>query len=161
MALVSASLTASLTQVFSSASDQGAVKAQEIAQAYQTYALPAMAGVLLPIFVGVEGQALAAKLIPVMQQSTDSPSDLANALADGVEAFWLLPPVPFAAGPVAGVVTSFPGKGALAGALVAALSSPSQDGASVASGVASALDAGTRTVIVTFAPPPGSTAPLV
>lgn len=161
MALVSASLTGSLTQVFANASDQGAVKAQEIAQAYQTYALSAMAGVLLPTFVGVEGQALAAKLIPVMQQSTESPSDFANALADGVEAFWLLPPVPFTGPAVAGVVTSFPGKGALVGALVAALSSPSQDGASVAARVAAALDTGTRTVIVTFAPPPGSTAPLV
>jgi len=161
VALVAASLTASLTRVFSSPSEQGGVKAQEIALAYQTYALTAMAGVLLPVFVGVEGQAMASRLIPVMQRSTNSPSDFANALADGVEAFWLLPPVPFSGGPAAGVVTGFPGKQVLVGALVGALSSPSSDGASVASRVATALDAGTRTVIVTFAPPPGSTVTLV
>ena len=160
MALILPTLTGRLTSVLSSPSDQGAAKAQEWAQAYNTYAITAQAGALLPTFVGVEAQAIASQLLSVMSNPNGSAAQFANALAGGIEAFWLLPPVVFS-GAGAGAVSAFPGKSALVGQLTAAFSSSTDQSAARAAEIAEALDTATRTVIVTFAPPPGSTAPLV
>lgn len=154
-------LTGQLLSVLQTPSDQGAAKAQQWAAAYNTYAAVAQAGVLLPIFVGLEVQALAGHLAGVMANPNGTATQFANAFASGVEAFWLLPPVLFAGPAVAGAVTSFPGKGALVAQLTGILSSTTDQNAQVAQQIAGALDTATRTVIVTFAPPPGSTAPLV
>lgn len=160
MALVSSLLAANLTRVFSIPAVNGAQKAIELSYAYQTYSATAMAGVLLPVFVGIEATVMAGRIIPAMSNANGTAVQMANAIASGVESFWLLPPVPFALGPVAGVVTSFPGKGVLVGQLTSIFSTTTDQAVSVAQRVAQALDVATRTVIVTFAPPPGSTAPL-
>lgn len=160
MPLIPATLTASLAAVLGGPSLSGAQKAQEFGTAYQTYALTATAGVLLPIYVGIEGRAMAARLTPVLGTQQQSPYEFARALAGGVEAFWLLPPVPFLGGVAAGSVTAFIGKAALVAAVAGILSSPTLRHEPVAAQLASALDVATRTVTVTFAPPPGSTVTL-
>lgn len=161
MPLIPGTLSASLVAVLGAPSQNAAQKAQEWAAAYQGYALTATAGVLLPIYVGIEGQALAARLAPVFGTRQQSPYEFARALAGGVEAFWLLPPVPFSGGVAAGLVSAFPGKAALISAVVSILSAPNQRHEPVAGQLAAALDAATRTVTVTFAPPPGSTVTLL
>jgi hypothetical protein len=161
MPLISGTLAARLTRVLGSPSTDGPRKAQEWGAAYQAYALTATAGVLLPIFIGIEGQAFAARMAPALSVQHPSPYDFASALASGVEAFWLLPPVLFAGGIAAGAVTSFPGKLALVAGVVGVLTGPKPRHEPVAVQLANVIDAATRTVIVTFAPPPGSTATLL
>jgi hypothetical protein len=161
VALVQAVLAGRLTSIFSQPGDNAAVKASEWASAYQTYALPAMAGVLLPAFLGIEQDAFLATIAPIFNNPNGTVAQFANALANAVEAFWLLPPVLFAGPAVAGAVTSFPGKGALVAQLTGILSNQYQDAGTPARQIATALDTATRTVIVTFAPPPGSTTTLV
>jgi len=159
MALLLPVLTSQLVVAMQNPSDQGAAKAQEWARAYNTYALTAQAGALLPTFVGIEAQALAGQLAGVMTNPNGTAVQFANAFANGIEAFWLLPPVPFAGAGV-GAVSLFPGKGALVGQLTSVFSSFTDQTAAKAAEIASALDVATRTVIVAFAPPPGATAPL-
>jgi hypothetical protein len=160
MPLIPSTLSSSLTGVLGRPSRNGALKAREIAQAYQGYCLTATAGVLLPIFLGIEGQAMAARLTPVLTTTSRTPLEFARALANGVEAFWLLPPVLFSGGVAAGSVSAFVGKAALVSAVAAAMSAPTTQHEVVAIRLAGALDVATRTVTVTFAPPPGSTVTL-
>lgn len=161
MALVQAALAGRLIGIFSQPGDNAAAKAAEWASAYNSYALPAMAGVLLPTFLGIEQAAFLANILPVFNNPNSTSAQFANALASAVEAFWLLPPVLFAGPAVAGAVTSFPGKAPLVAQLIGILSNQYQQAAQPAQQIASALDVATRTVIVTFAPPPGSTTTLV
>lgn len=161
MALVQAALAGRLTGIFGQPGNNAAAKAAEWASAYNAYALPAMAGVLLPTFVGVEQAAFLGNIAPVFNNPNGTVAQFANALASAVEAFWLLPPVLFAGPAVAGAVTAFPGKGALVAQLIGILSNQYQDVGTPAQQIATALDTATRTVIVTFAPPPGSTTTLV
>lgn len=161
MALLQPVLAGRLTQIFSQPGDNAAVKASEFAAAYQTYALPAMAGVLLPVFTGTEMSLFLSKIIPVFNNPKSTSVQFANALASAVETFWFIPPVPFTLLPVAGAVTGFPGKPALVSQLVGILGNQYQQAVQPAQDIATALDTATRTVIVTFAPPPGSTATLV
>lgn len=161
MALVQAALAGRLTGIFSQPGDNAAAKAAEWASAYQSYALPAMAGVLLPTFLGVEQAAFLGNISPVFNNPNGTVAQFANALASAVEAFWLLPPVLFAGPAVAGAVTAFPGKAALIAQLIGILNNQYQDAGTPAQQIATALDVATRTVIVTFAPPPGSTTTLV
>lgn len=160
MALIPAVLVSRLTQVVSQPGDNAAAKAQEWAAAYQTYAAPAQAGALLPVFTGSEQALFLAKILPVFNNPRSTSAQFANALASAVEAFWFLPPVPFS-GVGAGAVTGFPGKGFLVPQLISILSNQYRQAALPAQQIAAALDVATRTVIVTFAPPPGSTATLV
>jgi len=83
------------------------------------------------------------------------------ALASAVETFWFLPPVPFSGGGAVGAVTSFPGKSILISQIISILGNQYKQAVQPANQIATALDTATRTVIVTFAPPPGSTATLV
>jgi len=161
MSLISATLVSSLTTILGAPSTSGAEKAQQLGTAYQAYALTATAGVLLPIFVGIEGRVMAARLTPVLSATHSTAYDFANALAGGVEAFWLLPPVPFTGGVAAGLVSAFIGKSALVAAVAGILATPTSLHGPVAIQLASALDVATRTVTVTFAPPPGSTVTLL
>lgn len=161
MPLIPAGLAASLMRVLGTPSMVGAEKAQEWGRAYQNYALTATAGVLLPVYLGIESQAMAARMSSVMGIQHSSPYDFASVLASGVEAFWLLPPVLFTGGVAVGAVTSFPGKLALVSAVVGVLTGPKSRHEPVAIRLANVIDAATRTVIVTFAPPPGSTTTLM
>lgn len=161
MALLQSVLAGRLTQIFSQPGDNAAAKASEVASAYQTYALSAMAGVLLPVFTGTEMSMFLSKILPAFNNSNGTSVQFANALASAVETFWFLPPVPFALLPVSGAVTSFPGKAVLVSQLIGILSNQYKQAVQPAQDIATALDTATRTVIVTFAPPPGSTATLV
>lgn len=161
MALVLPVLSVELTRIFGQPGDNAAAKASEVASAYQTYATPAMAGVLLPTFTGSEQPAFMGKLLPVFSNSNGTAVQFANALASAVETYWFLPPVPFAGPSVAGAVTGFPGKPGLIAQLIGILSNQYDNAAQPAADIAGALDTATRTVIVTFAPPPASTATLV
>lgn len=160
MALIQPVLVGRLTQVLSQPGDNAAAKAQEWGAAYQTYAAPAQAGALLPVFTGSEQPLFVAQILPVFSNPQSTSVQFANALASAVESFWFLPPVPFAGAGV-GAVTGFLGKGILIAQLVQVLGNQYQQAAQPAQQIASALDVATRTVIVTFAPPPGSTATLV
>lgn len=161
MALIQPVLAGRLTSILSQPGDNGQAKAAEWASAYNTYALPAMAGVLLPTFVGVEQSAFLGNIAPVFNNPNGTAAQFANALASAVEAFWLLPPVLFAGPAVAGAVTAFPGKAPLVAQLLGVLGGQYPDAGTPAQQIAAALDVATRTVIVTFAPPPGSTTTLV
>lgn len=154
-------LAGRLTSILGNPSDNASLKASEWASAYHTYGLTAMAGVLLPIFTGSEMGSFLGRISPVFNNPNSTSVQFANALAGAVESFWFLPPVPFSAGPVAGLVTGFPGKAGLVAQLVSILSNQYEQAAQPAQDIATALDVATRTVIVTFAPPPGSTATLV
>ena len=161
MALIQPVLAGRLTQIFGQPSDNAAAKAQEWASAYQTYAASAMAGVLLPVFTGTEMPSFLAQILPVFNNPKSTSVQFANALASAVESFWFLPPVPFTLVPAVGAVTAFPGKAGLVGQLTGILSNQYQQAVQPAQDIATALDVATRTVIVSFAPPPGSTATLV
>lgn len=160
MALIQQVLAARLAQVLGQPGDNAAAKAQEWAAAYQTYGATAQAGALLPVFTGTEQTLFVAQILPVFNNPRSTTVQFANALASAVESFWFLPPVPFA-GVGAGAVTGFPGKGILVSQLITVLSNQYKQAAQPAQQIATALDVATRTVIVTFAPPPGSTATLV
>ena len=101
-----------------------------------------------------------AALLPVMTNFNTTTPQFARALADGVERFWLMPPVLFSGGVLAGAAALFPGKEPLAALLASIMSSPQQRYEGVAQQIATALDTATRTVVVNFAPPPGSTVTL-
>ena len=161
MALVQSVLAGRLTSILSQPGDNAAAKAAEWASAYQLYAAPAMAGVLLPVFTGSEQPLFMAKILPVFNNPQSTAIQFANALASAVETFWFLPPVPFQLLPVAGAVTGFPGKPALVAQLVGIFGNQYQQAVKPAQEIATALDVATKTVVVTFAPPPGSTATLV
>lgn len=161
MALIQPVLAGRLTSILSQPGDNAQAKAVEWASAYQTYAAPAMAGVLLPVFTGSEMALFLGQISPVFNNPNSTAVQFANALASAVESFWFLPPVPFQLLPVAGAVTGFPGKPALIAQLVSILGNQYKQAAQPAQDIATALDTATRTVIVTFAPPPGSTATLV
>ena len=161
MALILPVLSGRLTSILGQPSDNAAAKANEWASAYQTYAAPAMAGVLLPIFTGSEQSLFMSKILPVFNNPNSTAVQFANALASAVETFWFLPPVPFSGGPAVGAVTGFPGKAGLIAQLIGILSNQYDNAAQPAADIAGALDTATRTVIVTFAPPPASTATLV
>ena len=160
MALLQPVLAGRLTSILSQPGDNAAAKAAEWASAYQTYAAPAMAGVLLPIFTGSEMPLFLGQISPVFNNPNGTAVQFANALASAVETFWFLPPVPFAGGAFAGAVSGFPGKPALVAQLVAVLSNQYDNAAQPAQDIATALDVATRTVIVSFGPPP-ATATLV
>lgn len=160
MALLVSTLVSGLVSVFQRPMQSPVESAQAWAAAYQAYAATAQAAALLPVFTGTELSRMGGVLTRVMSQRQPSAAMFASILADGVEAFWMLPPVPFATPGAAGAVVLFPGKVALVGALLSTLSGPRQASAAATS-VAQALDAATKTVTVSFSPPPGGLATLV
>jgi hypothetical protein len=160
MALVVATLQNQLIQVFGSSSDNAIQKAQQISNIYQSYASTAMAGVLLPTFLGTEAQQFLSKILPSFTNKNGNKSQFSLSLANAVEAFWLFPPVLFAGPSVAGAVTSFPGKSALISSLNGIFATTYDKHQRVAVSIANALDTATKTITVTYAPPPGSTAVL-
>jgi len=161
LALLQPILAGRLISIFSQPGDNAAVKATEFASAYQTYALTAMAGVLLPVFTGTEMTMFLSKILPVFNNPNSTSVQFANALASAVETFWFLPPVPFTLLPATGAVSGFPGKLILVSQLIGILSNQYNNAVQPAQDIATALDTATRTVIVAFAPPPLSTATLV
>lgn len=146
--------------VLGTPSDNAVLKSREWAQAYRNYAMTAMAGILLPIMTGLEQEMMSSMLLQVMSNPNTTTPIFARAVANAVEAFWLLPPVIFSAGILAGSAALFPGKELLILSLMSIMSTPQSRYEGVAQQIATALDVATRTVIVNFAPPPGSTVTL-
>jgi hypothetical protein len=153
MPMVSRQLAASLLQIMRALEKDEAKNAKSWADAYAKYAKPALAGPAIPQWTGGE----ASKMVPMLQSAMKTPSpassNFALALANGVEAFWLLPPVIFTPPGGAGAVTAFPGKPGLIAGLTAALSAP-QPEAAAAEAIAAQLDLASRTVTVTYTIPP-------
>ena len=154
MPVVVRQLASSLLQVMRALEANEAKNAKAWADAYNKYAQPAIAGPALPVWTGGEAAKMSPMLQSAMKTPSPSPSNFAVALANGMEAFWLLPPVVFTPPGGAGAVTSFPGKPALIAGLTAVLSSPNPE-AVAAEAIAAQLDLATKTVLVTYVIPPG------
>ena len=132
---------------------------------------------------GYAAKATAAPTVPLAPALLAAETTLAGALKDAFEAgqaagpggaaavvplldqafvaFWLTPPLAFAAPPVAGLVSAAPPgvlAGALAGALAAGLAGAGAD--AQAATLAAALDAWTRTVMVVNTTPAGPQPPV-
>lgn len=165
MPLVSTGLTQSLSDLFSGSpgypADAGQA-ARAIAAAYKSYAANALAGTTTPVALSLEGaqSTLEASLASAFQGAQAAGaaglSALAAALDAAFVAFWLTPPVAFAAPPITGVVTM-----ATPGLLQSLFSALFESGVSTqasaprqASSLANLLDTWTRTVVVTNVPPP-------
>jgi hypothetical protein len=153
MPVVGANLAADLLPILKDLRDDPATVAQDWADAYGKYAKSAIAGPALPQFTGGEPSVMSKPIASAMGAPSNNSSAFAAALASGMEAFWLAPPVVFTPPGGAGAVTSFPGKPALIAGLTSALSSPQPEEAA-AQAIASQLDVATKTVLVTYTIPP-------
>lgn len=115
------------------------------AAAYGRYATGALAGVVPWVPTGTEEARLQGALLVGMVPG-GNPALLAASWAQGLAAFWLLPPAIF--GP--GVATAFGGAPLVVGGLTPLFSNPLNPASISALTMASILDAATRTVIVTL-----------
>jgi len=149
MPMVVKQLSTALLKVMRALEADEGKNARSWADAYTKYAKPAIAGLALPVWVGTEATKMSPMLQTAMKTPSPSPSNFAMALANGIEAFWLLPPVVFTPPGGAGAVTAFPGKPALIAGLTAVLSAP-QPEAAAAEAIAAQLDTASRTVTVTY-----------
>lgn len=126
-----------------------ASQATRLANAYNAYALTALAGVAAPIFTGTESARLASILLPSIL--TPGPAQrFAQAFADGLLSFWTVPPVVFTDGVNAGVPLFTTGP-ILTASLTVALAAP-QDATLAAQSIAAALDTATRSITVLLQP---------
>jgi hypothetical protein len=154
MPMVSRQLAAALLQIMRKPEKNAITNAKKWGDAYADYAKLALAGPAIPQFIGAEAAKVAQFLQVAMKTPSPTSSNFALALANGVEAFWLLPPVVFTPPGGVGAVTLFPGKPALIAGLKAALSAP-QPESTAAEAIAAQLDVASRTVTVTYTIPPG------
>lgn len=145
MALIPSVLIGQLAGAFAAPVRDASTAARRHAIAYECYARSAMAGAFPWAATGAERERLVQSLLGAMIPAGSGPQ-MAGAWAQGLLAFWLAPPVVFGAG----VVTAFPGQPALAAALTAAFSNPNNTAATAAVSVSQALDAATRTILVTL-----------
>ena len=157
MALIKSSLESALVVALSASPASSIAAAKGMADAYATYAGAAMAGVTLPVFTGLEKNALMSQLIAAIAVPlVGSPATLATAWSSGVSAFWLTPPVVFVGPGLAGTVSGFTGQSALQSSLQTAFLMLTNSISQTAALMASALDVATKTVQATIAPPPGT-----
>lgn len=159
MALNPAGLNSSFQRIAKNPGEDKNDIADRWSKAYDDYAKTAQAGALLPQFTGTEVVRLRGIILTAISAPVPVPAVFANAWATGIASYWLTPPVPFA-GAGTGTPTAFPGQATLPPALISILSAPKPESISTPAAMATAIDVATRTIIVTFAPPPGSTAPL-
>ena len=147
MALLVQTLADGLASVFAASSDF-AEAASSWADAYSTYAQAATAGVAIPVFTGLEEGLLASNLAAAFAAGVASEgSTTLAAMEVAFQAYWLVPPVVFGAGVV---TVAPPGLAALLTAAIPALLVATTS--AMAAGIfATAIDAWTHTVIVTFA----------
>lgn len=154
MPMVSRQLAAALLQVMKGLERNVDQNAEKWSKAYVDYAKPALAGPAIPQWTGGEVAKMKPLLLPAMQAPSLVPTNFAMALANAVEAMWLLPPIIFTPPGGAGAVTLFPGKPALIAGLTSVLSAPKPESAA-AEAIAAQLDVASRTVTVTYTIPPG------
>lgn len=147
MPLIQPVLQLAIKQVFDAALDDTQQIADRIALAYQNYAMPALGPAGAPgVFTGIEYKRISAQIAPLLKSHAPL-SSLATALGLGVFQFWMAPPILFAPGTVTAIITT-PGEQLLS-------SAQALDTNTAASNLANALEAMTRTVIVTYPIPPG------
>ena len=151
MALVASALATGIEGVFRARIPTSAQVGSLLGSVYGIYAQGAQAGVALPVLTGTEaarfGQVLSAAL-----NLMASPPTVAQAFADALQAFWLTPPVIFTDGINAGPVPAILGIPALISALTSTFAALTNTEAIAAQQIASALDAATRSIIVTLVP---------
>ncbi len=152
MALSLPTLKQGLVQVMKNPARDYVTAAQQWAQAYGSYASAAQSplGVATPASIQAAQQVLQAALVPVFATSRVLPQTCAQ-MAQAFTAFWMTPPIVFVGTPP-GAVTVVPGAAALPAALASAFGVNFASRAQVdqaAQQLATALDAFTRTVIVT------------
>lgn len=146
MALNSAQLKNQIQSVFDQRLKDIPQIASKIARAYQSYATAAQAPPGTPVILkGSESRAFEAALIQLMQNKLPAPA-AAQALANAVMAFWLLPPVTTGSGGIVTAVLPVAAIAKMAGTNVS-------DSSSAALSLAQSLDIMTRTVFVTNPPP--------
>lgn len=156
MALVSAPLQGALLGLFKTGTPVAMVAAQKMAEAYTNYCRTGLFGTSVPTILPSATALLQTTLLSAMSTpAAGTPSKFAKAWADGVQAFWLAPPVAVL-GVQSGVVTAIPGAAALSGILTALFANPMNTAVSVAAQLASALDTATKTTVATLAPPPAT-----
>lgn len=151
MPLNASQLASDIEAVFLSEPPDGATAAKKIAAAYDNYCKAGLAGGVPPVLTGVEAARFEGPLASGF--SAGAASAVANGFKDGVTAYWVSPPVPFAAPPIAGVTTSVAGAGAIVGPLTGILENSSNTQKSSAQQIAQLLDQATKTVLVTFTAP--------
>ena len=165
MALDSSALADALSGVFAAPAPDFLTSAKNWANAYAGYAAEAQScQAVLPVPVAVKAATatLQSALAGAFAGGVD-PVSTASAMASAFTAFWFLPPMAFQ-GVTPGVVTVVSGTGILATGLVASWAQSTATQASAdaaASTMATLLDAFTRTVVVTHAPPSVCASPLV
>jgi len=154
MALVSDTLETALRQVLRTKPREVSVAARGLAEAYRTYTLTAQAGAALPLFLGTEVQGLETLLKNAMRAESGTAVAAAQAWGSGISSFWLssVAPVVFSDGVNVGPVPAVPGVPALVSALTALFSNGRVSEVAAARGLAQALDAATRTIVVLLQP---------
>lgn len=160
MPLNSSSLAKELEAAFASQPESPALSAQKMAAAYDNYCKAGIAGGIPPLFTGAEVKRLEGILLGAIASPVGGgPPVIAAAWSAGIQSYWLTPPVPFLAPPIAGVTTAMPGAGAAIAVLSAGFLNVLNTEATIAQIMATALDIATRTVLVTFATPPPPAGP--
>lgn len=119
--------------------------ASAYAEVYRVYATAATAGALPWVPTGMEEVRLRSALLGGFSAKVSGDAAAAG-WATGILTFWMAPPVVFGLG----AVTGFPGQGALQAALSGLFSAPNGSREGVAGQIAAAIDAATRTVLVTI-----------
>jgi hypothetical protein len=158
MPLNKATLAKDIADVFKSQPDSGAVAAQKIAAAYDTYCKAGQALPGLPIFTGTEAKRFEAPIAAALSAMAGA-SGVAAAFMAGFMAYWMSPPVMFSGGPAMGVVTAAPGGAAITGVLSGALANVQNTEDLIGDMIATALDTATKTVLVTYTTPPPPAGP--
>jgi len=147
-------LTQGLAAIFKGQPKSGAEAANKIAAEYDKYCKAGMAAPGLPVFVGTEAMSLEGPLAGALGSGNGTAASVAAAYGVGIQAYWLAPPVVFVGGPASGLATAMPGVGAAVSLITVALSNVQNTEDSAASQIATALDAATKTVLVTYTVPP-------
>lgn len=154
MALVVSALAAGIEGVFRARVPTGAQVGALLGSVYAIYAQTAQAGLALPVLLGGEGVRFGEILGRAFNPQVATPQSTAAAFRDALTAFWLSAPAPiiFTDGVNAGPVPAVPGAAALTGTLLPVFTNLANTEASAAQQIASALDAATRSIIVTLVP---------
>lgn len=135
--------------------------ARKMAKVYANYAKTGWAGLGPGSFTGSEESKMANTLAGGFNPRGAAPAAVGGLLG-GITAFWLTPPVVFSSPPPGqspGFVSAFAGAAALQSAL-SALANPKIAAGQAAAQLATAFDAATRQVLVTF-PPGGNPSPVI
>ncbi len=131
--------------------------AMMLAQAYYDYASTGLFGSSIPVILEEMRDAMADTLEAALDPIVGLPVTAAGAYAAAVNVFWT--GVPVAGGTGVGVTTGCPGAASLVASMAAVFANPANTYASAASGMASAVNTATTTVICNLTLPPAGPVP--